>query len=415
MKGRVAAAIMVVVVVALAIGAVYFVKRYRSKPTGMEGGFVMSQTVQTVVARTVPWRQMAQLSGTVVPVRAVTLSTEVAGVVKEIRFESDQVVEEGQVLLKLDTSTEEADLAAAEASIGVSEASVRAAEASVKLWEANLARMEEAMKAKAVAATEMDNATSQLDAGRAQADKARSEVLQAEALATQVRTRIEKKTIRSPFKARTGLRNVHEGQYLAEGATIVSLQGITDDIYLDFAIPQEYLSRVKRGDTVLATSAMLGDKPTPIEIVAVDSEANYETRNVRVRTKVDNRQERLRQGMFVDVSVPVGTTSMLVVVPATAVRRAAFGDHVFVIQPGAGPDAKPGELRAHQRFVTLGPMVGEDVVIVDGLKDGEEIASSGSFKLSEGALVVKGAPAGAPGSGPSAMGDVAKNEKTKGE
>lgn len=394
MKSRVVAGIVVVVVVAAAGAGVWYAKKLRTPPAGMGGGFEPAETVQVVAARSAPFQKTAQLSGTVVPVRAVTLSTEVAGVVKEISFDSDQVVEEGQVLLRLDTSTEEADLAAAEASIGVSQASVRAAEASVKLWEANLARMEEAMKAKAVAATEMDNAKAQLDAGRAQVDKARSEVAQARARVDQVRTQIEKKAIRAPFKARTGLRNIHKGQYLAEGATIVSLQGVTDDIYLDFAIPQEYLNEVKQGDTVIAQSAVLGNEPARIQIVAIDAEANYETRNVRVRTRVDNRQGKLRQGMFVDVSVPVGPTTRPIVIPATAVRRAAFGDHVFVVGPSVGANAKPGELRVQQRFVTLGPMIGSDVVVLSGLRDGEEVAAAGSFKLRDGALVVRGVAAG---------------------
>lgn len=421
MKSRIAAGIVVVVFLAAAGGGVWYAKKLRTQPAGMQAGFEPAESVQTVVAGTAPFRKMAQLSGTVVPLRAVTLATEVSGVVKEIRFDSDQVVEEGQVLLTLDTSTEQADLEAVVASIGVAEASFRAAEASVKLWESNLARMEEALKAKAVAATEMDNARSQLDAGRAQADKARSEVEQAKARAAQVRTQIEKKTIRAPFKARTGLRNIHPGQYLAEGATIVSLQGVTDDIYLDFAIPQEYLSEVKQGDIVIAQSSVLGTEPAKIQIVAIDAEANYQTRNVRVRTKVDNRSGKLRQGMFVDVSVPVGATSNPIVVPATAVRRAAFGDHVFVIAPSAAPNAKPGELRAQQRFITLGPMIGGDVVVVSGLKEGEEIAAAGSFKLRDGALVMKGAPGnaagGTPANGPGgsgqAKGDPDKTEQAK--
>ncbi|MCC6228079.1 MAG: efflux RND transporter periplasmic adaptor subunit [Phycisphaerales bacterium] len=414
MKSRIAAGIVVVVFLAAAGGGVWYAKKLRTQPAGMEAGFEPAESVQTVVARTAPFRKVAQLSGTVVPLRAVTLATEVSGVVKEIRFDSDQVVEEGQVLIELDSSTEHADLEAVEASIGVAEASVRAAEASVKLWESNLARMEEAMKAKAVAATEMDNARSQLDAGRAQADKAKSEVEQARARAAQVKTQIEKKMIRAPFAARTGLRNIHPGQYLAEGATIVSLQGVTDDIYLDFAIPQEYLSEVKQGDIVIAQSAVLGSEPAKIQIVAIDAEANYQTRNVRVRTKVDNRGGKLRQGMFVDVSVPVGATSNPIVVPATAVRRAAFGDHVFVISPSAGANAKPGELRAQQRFITLGPMIGGDVVVVSGLKDGEEIAAAGSFKLRDGSLVIKGAPDGAAPGGPAhgQAGEQAGSEKS---
>jgi membrane fusion protein (multidrug efflux system) len=351
-----------------------------------------SEAVQTVTARTVRWRPTADLVGTVIALRSVSVSNEIAGVVDEVRFDSGVEVQEGDVLLTLESSAERADLEAARATARVSDAAIRAAKASIALWESNVERLTKAVEMRAAAPADLDNARAQLDNGRAQLDRANAELDQARARVEQVEVQIRKKTVRAPFRARTGLRNIHPGQYLAEGSTIVSLQGIADEIYLDFAVSQEQLWRVRIGDRVTARSAALGSGEAVIEVAAIDATANPSTRNIRVRGKVDNRDGRLRPGMFIDVSVPIGAEREFVAVPATAVRRASFGDHVFRITQGETPET----LRAHQAFIRLGPTVGSDVIVTEGLKAGEEIAAAGSFKLREGALVVRG-KAEAPG------------------
>jgi membrane fusion protein (multidrug efflux system) len=200
-------------------------------------------------------------------------------------------------------------------------------------------------------------------------------------------------TIAAPFRARAGMRTVHEGQYLAEGTDVVMLQELTDRIYLDFAVPQENAPRVVPGTTVMATGALLGPDPVKIEVVAVDAAVNNETRNLRVRAVVDNPRGALVPGMFVQVRVPTDAPVSRVVIPSTAVRRAPYGASVFVI----GKDEKDGSVRAKQRFVTLGPAVGNDVIVLEGLRSGERIAAAGSFKLRDGAMVMEAPLAPAPG------------------
>ncbi|MFO0872541.1 MAG: efflux RND transporter periplasmic adaptor subunit [Phycisphaerales bacterium] len=355
--------------------------------------FEPPQAIDLAVAHEVPWQRTADLVGTVVAERSVTVSNELAGTIKEVRFDSGSIVEPGDVLLTLDDSSDRADLAAAQASVRVARANVAVAESRVWLTQSEERRLQSAAELSAASRIELDRATSEAVKARADRDRAMAEVDLAEARVAQVQTRLDKMTIKAPFRGRTGLRTMHEGQYLAEGSSVVSLNSVGDRIFLDFAIPQEHIARVKPGVAVMATGDVLGQKPMRIEVVAIDSAVNNNTRNVRVRSVVDNRDDRLRPGMFVQINVPVDAEQRVLVVPSSAVRRTSYADQVFVIVPGA----EPGQLRAQQRFVKLGPTIGEETVVREGLSAGETVASSGAFKLRDGALVApQPAPATAP-------------------
>jgi membrane fusion protein (multidrug efflux system) len=207
---------------------------------------------------------------------------------------------------------------------------------------------------------------------------------------------LSKKVLVAPFKAMAGLRNVHPGQYLSEGQAMVGLQSVDEDIFLDFAIPQEHLDKVRVGAVFESKTSVTATGELPITVVAIDAAANYDTRNIRVRSVVPNADGRLRPGMFVDVQVPIAQHTPFPSIPMTAVRRAAYGDHVFVIEPGEAG------LKATQRFVKLGPTQESDVLVLDGLKPGERVAGAGSFKLFDGSTVIEGgAPAGGPPGAPS--------------
>jgi membrane fusion protein (multidrug efflux system) len=305
-----------------------------------------------------------------------------------VNFESGAVVEKGDVLLTLDDASDRADLAAANASVRVAEANVEVMDVRISLARKELDRMQGAADAKAVAAMELDRSKSELQ--RAEADRERlvAEVDQAKAKVDQVNARLAKMVIRAPFRARAGLRSVHEGQYLAEGASVVMLEEVSEKIYLDFPIPQEYAPRVFPGLVVMATSDVMGPDPIRIEVAAVDAAVNNDTRNLRVRAVVDNKEGRLRPGMFVQIRVPVEEPREYVVVPSTAVRRASYADQLFVVgkgeKEGDGPDVK----RVKQRFVKLGPTVGQDVIVLEGVKEGETVAATGSFKLHDGSKVM---------------------------
>lgn len=385
----------VIVFVGVVFASVYAAKRLKSGGPPDGGGYEPAEAVEAVTARSVTWQPTADLVGTVFALRSVTLSNEVAGTVTEVAFESGQVVEPGQVLLTLDSRTEQAELEAALASIRAAESNRAMVESDISLADSNLRRMRQAVESNAAPKMDVDQAEASLTSSKANLLRMSAEIDAAKARVEQIRSVIAKKSLKAPFKARAGIRNVHPGQYLQEGAEIVRLESIDDRIYIDFALPQEHLARVKPGDSVMAKSSVLGDEPIRIEVVALDAAANRETRNVRLRSIVDNTAQRLRPGMFVDVRVPVGPEQTFVAIPATAVRRASFGDHVFVLAPGEKPD----DTRAKQRFVKVGPSVGQELIILDGLADGDRVAAAGSFKLRDGVKVVVGAPGGGPGGG----------------
>lgn len=379
---------------ATALGLRYWKGRAAGAPPG--GDFEMFETVQVVTASTTKWRPSADLSGTVIALQSVTLANEVAGLVKEVNFKSGEVVEEGQTLLVLDTSTEAAELEAAEATVKAAEAGIRVVEANIRFAEANLKRITEALALKASTETDIDQARAALDAQRATMERSVAERDQAKARVVQIRTLIAKKTLKAPFKATAGIRTIHPGQYLMEGTSVVGLQMVSDRIYLDFALPQDQADRVKPGDVVMASAPAVSKAPLRIEVVAIDATADVNTRNVRIRSVVPNPEGRLRPGMFVDVNVAVDPMQDYTVVPTTAVRRASYGDHVFVVKPDEKDEKK---LRAHQQFITLGAAVGGETIVLKGLKPGDRIAAVGSFKLREGVMVMEGGGEAANGQG----------------
>jgi membrane fusion protein (multidrug efflux system) len=376
------------VILGTGAGLWYYRKWSDKRAAASQVAFEPPTAVQMAKARTVSWRPTADLVGTVLSLRSVTVRNELAGRVVKVNFESGSVLEAGDIVLSLDDSTDQADLAAAKASVRVAKANLEVLDVRLKLARSEVERMEQAAASRAVAAMDLDRTRSELQRSEADRERLVAEVDQADAKVTQVQSRIDKMVVRAPFRARAGLRNVHEGQYLAEGTSVVMLEEVSDRVYLDFPIPQEYAPRVHPGLTVMATSEVLGPDPVKIEVAAVDAAVNNSTRNIRVRAVVDNKEGRLRPGMFVQIRVPVQESQEYVVVPSTAIRRASYADQVFVVLPSKKDGDPPGTLRAAQRFVKLGPTVGADVIVAEGLAQGEEVAASGSFKLRDGAKVM---------------------------
>ena len=353
--------------------------------------------VEVTSVRESTWQRRADLVGTVISTRSVTVSNELPGTVRSIGFGSGAIVEPGEVLLTLDDASDRADLAVAEAGVRAAEANREVTASRAWLAESEFRRLTSAADASAASRIELDRSSAELKRANADLDRAKAEVDLAKARVEQIRTRLDKLVIKAPFRGRTGLRNIHEGQYLVEGSRVVQLEEVGDTIFLDFAIPQEYIARVAPGTSVMASSDAFGPQPFRIEVVAVDAAVNNGTRNVRVRAVVDNREDRLRPGMFVNIEVPVDAPAPVLVVPAAAVRRTSYADQIFVLEPEpAPPGAPPGGppfMRARQRFVKLGPAMGDQIVVLEGLSAGEQVAASGAFKLRDGSLVMPAPPA----------------------
>ncbi len=392
-RASVVTLIIVIVGLLVAAGVVATIKLRQHKPDAPAGApFEPSEAAEFMDAREVQWQPTADLVGTVFAMRSVTVRNELAGVVRSVGFQSGDTVAEGQILLRQDENADRADLEAAKAAVRVAEANIVQVDTQIKLADAELGRMSD-VQSRAISQMDIDRARTKADSARADRIRWLAEVDQAKARVAQVEARLAKLTMSAPFRARAGMRTVHEGQFLKEGVDVVDLQELTDQIYLDFAIPQQYAPRVKEGAIVMATGELLGPAPVAIKVVAVDATVSNDTRNLRVRSVVDNPRGSLVPGMSVQVRVPIDEPMPCVVVPSMAVRRAAYANSVFVITPD--PDGQT--LRAHQRFVTLGQTLGENVIVLTGLKAGERVAAAGSFKLREGVKVISGPPGGPAG------------------
>lgn len=291
--------------------------------------------------------------GTVLATRSITLRNELPGTVKYVRLTPGQVVRAGALLVALDVAVEEAEL--------------KALQARAELAETTYKRLERLAERQAVSAIELDQ-------GRAERDIVHAEI-------ERIRATIARKTIRAPFRARVGIADVHEGQFLDAGTLLTTLQGVDDAVHVDFSVAQSVAAQL-RADDVVQVAASNEAPSRPARIVAVDARIDPTTRNAIVRARIDDADDTLTPGASVRVRVPVGEMQEAVMVSVSALRKGPSGDHVFVLET-----AENGQTRAHLRSVRAGPVLGESVVILGGLQPGERVAASGSFKLREGVLV----------------------------
>jgi membrane fusion protein, multidrug efflux system len=316
------------------------------------------ESVTTAKVEAARWQPIQPASGTLVAVRGVTLGSETPGAIREIHFDSGTSVRKGAVLIKLDTATEEAQLASALAD--------------ENLARLNFERAKDLRKGQA-------NTPADLDAADAR-------YKQAQAVTVTLRTAIEKKSIRAPFDGRVAIRQVELGQVLQAGSPVASLQSVSP-IYVEFSLPQQALARLKLGQPVRLRTDTFPGSTWEGKVSTINTEVDVATRNVRVRATVPNADGRLRPGMFANVEVVSPEDQPVLLIPATAVLFAPYGDSVYVLEEKPGPDGKPA-LLAQQRFVRLGERRGDLVAVESGLKAGETVVSSGAFKLRSGASVL---------------------------
>jgi membrane fusion protein, multidrug efflux system len=308
------------------------------------------EAVTTAAAAERAYRATTTSIGTVLATRWITLSNELAGTVRRVQLTPGRVVEAGTVLVALDVSVEQAELQAQQAQADLAQTTL---DRLAKLREHDASSQEE------------------VDQARAERDVALAQIARTKAV-------IAKKIIRAPFRAQLGLSDVHPGQYLNEGTELTTLQGVDNAANVDFTVAQRVASGLRVGDSVTVAA---GGDTVSARIVAVDARVDRTTRNATVRARMVGPVTPA-PGASVRVQVPVGPAQQVASVPVSALRKGPAGDHVFVIAADSA-----GKSRAHERPVVSGPILGEEVVILSGVKPGEQVATSGSFKLREGALV----------------------------
>jgi membrane fusion protein (multidrug efflux system) len=319
--------------------------------------------VTTAKVQTVEWQPLRPAVGTLIALRGTTLSAELTGTVREIGFENGSVVKKGQLMVRLDTTAEQAQL--------------QSAQADLALAKQTLERNESLRKQEVNTQAELESAQAR--------DK------QTSATVVNLRAIINKKIIRAPFDGRAGIRAVELGQVVSPGTPLVSLQTVSP-IYAEFQLPQQALSAVKLGQKVTVKVDVFPDSSWEGTVTTINPEVDPATRNVRMRATVENADGRLNPGMFASVEVEAGKPSQTLVVPATSVIYAPFGDSVYLVEeqkdePAKAPGDKP-TLIAQQQFVRLGERRGDYVQILNGLKGDETVVSNGAFKLRNGQTIM---------------------------
>jgi membrane fusion protein (multidrug efflux system) len=350
--------ILMLAVAAVFIAALGFVKFRQFQAAAGQASFTPPpEAVTTIVAEQEDWPSTLTAIGTMAAVQGVTVSADLPGIVDRITFESGKSVRAGDVLVQLDTRQERAQLAAVEAEHD--------------LAGLNFDRMQGLLNERVISKAEYDRAT--------------ADSRQTQARVGEIRAAIERKTIRAPFSGILGIRQVNLGQYLSAGDAVVGLQSL-NPIYVNFGVPQQEAAQVRVGRQVRITADDLAGIDFTGRVTALDSSVDEATRNVQVQATLANPEGKLRPGMFVQTETVLGASRSVVALPASAISYAPYGDSVFVVADLKDPSGKTYR-GVRQQVVKLGSARGDQIAVLSGVEPGEEVVTSGVFKLRNGAAV----------------------------
>ncbi|OEZ57951.1 efflux RND transporter periplasmic adaptor subunit [Duganella sp. HH105] len=325
-----------------------------------------AQIVTAIKAEESQWQPQLTSVGTLVPVRGVDVTTEIAGLVRQVHFKSGDEVKAGQVLIEMNADADIAQL--------------RALQAAADLSASVLKRDKLQFAAQAISQAQLDNDDADLKSRKA--------------LVAQQQALVDKKTIRAPFAGKLGITAVNPGQYLNPGDKLVTLQTI-DTVYVDFFVPQKQLAGLSIGQKLNLTADAYPGLAFPGKVTSISPKIDAATRNVQVEATVPNGKRQLLPGMFANVSLDQGEQKKYLTLPQTAITYNPYGSTVFVLAPPPA-DAKDAlkddkgnaHLVAQQVFVTTGPTRGDQVAILTGLKAGQTVVTSGQLKLKNGTPAV---------------------------
>lgn len=359
--------IIMLVAVVVVFGAVFGMKWFGNK---MMNEFVNNMpippaTITAAAAQKMSWSNQLEAIGSLIPVNGTEVTTEAGGIVTSISFESGDSVDKGARLVTLDSTNERGQY--------------RRLQAQAELAELNRVRREKLYKLEAISKSDYDAAVAEANAAKAAAEGQAGTVAQ--------------KDIRAPFAGMLGIRRVNVGQYVAPGTAIVTLQSL-DPIDIDFSLPEQFSGRVQKGFKVTVTVDAYPDQTFEGDVLAVEPRIDAATRNFTLRARLPNPDLKLRGGQFGRVQLSLPGSREVVAVPRTAISYDSYGTSVFVVQkkkvdpnapkPAAMPGAPAGpetDLEVAQRFIKVGDVYGDYVAILDGLKEGEQVATSGLLKL----------------------------------
>ncbi len=351
--------IVIAIALLLAIGVFVFGIKFLQIGKMMSTPHTMPPTTVTSASvKEEDWAPRLTAVGSVSAVQGAVVSTELAGVVSEINFDNGAQAKKGEVLMKLDASQEEALL--------------RSAEADAQLAKTDLERARDLAMKKVVSGAELDSAQSKFTRMNAVVD--------------QMRSSIAKKTVTAPFDGQLGIRQVNVGQMINAGQQVVGLTAL-DPLYVDFALPDQYLSKLSKDLEVTVRSDAFPDRLFKGKLTAINSMVDPVTRNVPLQATLENPDHALHPGMFAKVEVALSETKKTIVIPGSAVSYAPYGDSVFVIEKQKDPKTGKDSEVLRQQFARIGEARGDFVAVTQGLKAGQTIVSTGVFKLRNGMAV----------------------------
>lgn len=290
--------------------------------------------------------------GTVRHPKQLTLHNELAGKISKLNMPAGSRIKQGQLLMQLDISTEQAN--------------IKSLQAQRRLAHSELQRMQSLRKRDAVS--------------QQQLDKAQTDIQVLSANITALESSIAKKTLLAPFDGQVGIHEWQRGEFVASNSLIANLQGDATTLWLDFQVPQFY--PLLTPGQKLAVKDSSGNTLAQAVVTIQDTQINANTRGRRYRAEIQPKQQ-LQSNSTVQISVPSGNAQTLSVIPNSSLQHAPSGDYVFVLQE----DAENKGFRAQQRKVQILQRQGEQVVLKEGLQGGETIAADGAFKLRDGLLV----------------------------
>ena len=315
--------------------------------------------VTTTITKQTEWEPVFTSIGSVAAVNGVQVTTDLAGIVRKIAFESGATVHQGDLLVELDTQQERAQLLQAQAQCD--------------LALITLNRNRDLLAKHTVAQQDYDNAQAVYNQTQASVD--------------QYKALIDRKTLRAPFSGILGIRQVNLGQYLNTGDAVVWVQS-SDPIYVNFNLPQQDLSELSVGQTVQVTADAYGDLEFAGKINAINPLIDQNTRNAQIQATLSNPDSKLHPGMYVNVRVKRPEILKVIAIPASSVHYAPYGDSVFIVTELEDKQKGKKYKGVKEQFVKLGETRGDLVAIVSGLKTGEEVVTSGVFQLKGGQAVI---------------------------
>ena len=352
--------LIMLVAVGILFGGIYGFQQFRNKMIVkiISSQGIPPQAVSVTTANKQTWHIFLDANGSLHASRSTNLTTESGGLITGIHFHSGEKTTVNSLLLTLNTAPLTAQL--------------KQLQANEKLAQINYDRDTAQLKIQAVSQSTVDSDAQALQSAKAQ-------------IAMQQAT-IAQKMIRAPFTGKLGIRQVDLGQYLAPGATVVSLQQM-DPMYVDFDVPQTALSSVHVGDVVDAETDALPGKKLTGTIRAIEPQVDSSTRNIKVRASIPNPDGRLLPNLFMVLHIHRGINHQYITLPATAIAYNPYGSTVFVVHDkGHDANGKP-KLIVEQRVVITGATRGDQVAVLHGVEPGETIVTSGQLKLHNGAPV----------------------------